>query len=94
MSPVGIRTLDPKFLYLIGYNYEWVKMSTLSIDVFIISIKECLIYICPLADFGENVNDHELTVNYSKMISSPPCFCRGYSSKKVVVEQKSSCPCV
>ena len=38
-------------------------MSTLSIDVFIISIKVCLIYICPHADYGENVNDHELIVN-------------------------------
>ena len=25
MSPVGIRTLDPKFLYLIGYNYAGLK---------------------------------------------------------------------
>ena len=55
MSPVGIRTLDPKFLYLIGYNYAWLIMSTLSIDVFIISIKVCLYYYeCPQADcFGE-----------------------------------------
>ena len=25
MSPVGIRTLDPQFLYLIGYNYAGLK---------------------------------------------------------------------
>ena len=25
MSPVGIRTLDPKFLYLIGYNYAGIN---------------------------------------------------------------------
>ena len=25
MSPVGIRTLDPNFLYLIGYNYAGLK---------------------------------------------------------------------
>ena len=39
MSPVGIRTLDPHFYIILAKFTRGSMMSTLSIDVFIISIE-------------------------------------------------------
>ena len=45
LPPVGFRPRDPNFYIFGALKTRGSMMSTLSIDVFIISIKVCLIFI-------------------------------------------------
>ena len=67
---VGIRTQAPNFYIFGALKTQGSMMRTLSIDVFIISIKVCLNYILCVRKrtvLG-NVNFQELTVNLRKWV--------------------------